>query len=101
ELSATLSRAVLHETSTLGVRTYLATRLKCPRWQESVATPWGQVRVKVKQFGSERRASPEYEDCASLARSSGVPVTRIYRAAIASAWDAIDAPSVARPGPST
>jgi uncharacterized protein (DUF111 family) len=80
-----LSNIILRETSTLGVRTYVAFRRKCRRWQSSVATPWGTVKVKVKEFGSDRRAAPEYEDCSRIAREQGVPIARVYRAAIISA----------------
>lgn len=83
-----LSGIVLRETSTLGVRTYEARRLKARRWHEEVATPWGNVRVKMREFGSERGASPEYEDCLRLAQQSGVTLANIYRAANAAIWAA-------------
>jgi uncharacterized protein (DUF111 family) len=85
ERSAQLSQLVLRETSTLGVRTWLTRRLKCPRWQETVETPWGPVRVKVKQIDSQRRASPEYDDCLAIARRSGTPIGQVYRAALVAA----------------
>ncbi len=85
ELTAKLSAVVLRETSTLGVRTYVTRRVKCPRWQASVQTPWGHVRVKVKQVGTDRRASPEYDDCVAISRQTGVPLAQVYRAAIVAA----------------
>ncbi len=85
EQAPALGALILRETSTLGVRTYTARRLKCRRWQETVETPWGSVRVKVKQIGAERHAAPEYVDCLALARQAGVPLPEVYQAARAAA----------------
>jgi uncharacterized protein (DUF111 family) len=53
-----------------------------------VETPWGIVRVKEKWLGQQRlAASPEYEDCARLARESGEPVMRVMKVA----WQAAEA----------
>jgi len=76
---------ILRETATLGVRTYLTERLKCRRWIESVATPWGQIRIKVKEIAGERRAAPEFEDCIARAREHDVPLPEVYAAARAAA----------------
>jgi uncharacterized protein (TIGR00299 family) protein len=85
ERAAALSARVLRETSTLGVRTYPAERWKARRWQETVTTPWGPVRVKVKALGDRRRFAPEYDDCVALARQQGIPLAEIYEAARAAA----------------
>ncbi len=82
-----LSALVIRETSTLGVRTYQARRLKSRRWQERVPTPWGDVLVKVKEFGNERTVAPEYDDCLRLAREAKVPVAQIFQIA-KHAWQA-------------
>jgi uncharacterized protein (TIGR00299 family) protein len=78
-----LSSILMRETSTLGVRLYPpAHRLKAGRRMREVDTPWGVVRVKEKWLGEERLAvSPEYEDCARLARESGDPIVRIMNVA--------------------
>jgi uncharacterized protein (TIGR00299 family) protein len=85
ELAPALSAMVLRETSTLGVRTYMSRRLKTRRWQETVETPWGAVRVKVKEIGAERRAAPEYADCLTIAREQRVPLPEVYDAVRAAA----------------
>jgi uncharacterized protein (TIGR00299 family) protein len=84
-----LSSVLLHETSTLGVRlSPTAHRLKAARRMREVTTPWGVVRVKEKWLGghetsvgqavSERLSvSPEYDDCARLARESGESLARV------------------------
>jgi uncharacterized protein (TIGR00299 family) protein len=78
-----LSELLLLETSTLGVRMYPpAHRLKSERRMRQVETPWGLVRVKEKWLGERRLAvSPEYEDCARLARETGQPLVRVMEVA--------------------
>jgi len=82
---------IFRETSTLGLRICREERLELPREIESVVTPHGEVRMKVASLpGGERRAAPEYEDCARLARETGLPLAEIEEAARA-AWNQ-DAP---------
>jgi uncharacterized protein (DUF111 family) len=78
-----LSLILMRETSTLGVRTFPpAHRLKADRRIREIETPWGSVRIKEKWLGGERlAASPEYEDCARLARESGEPISRVMNLA--------------------
>lgn len=84
-----ISLIIMRETSTLGIRTFPpAHRIKADRRMREVETPWGMVRVKEKWVGQQRlAASPEYEDCARLARESGEPVMRVMKAA----WQAAEA----------
>jgi uncharacterized protein (DUF111 family) len=90
ELTTKLSAVILRETSTLGVRTYTARRLKANRWQMTVETPWGARRVKIKQLGNDLRAAPEYDDCISVAREYGVPLPEVYRVVVAAAQAELD-----------
>jgi uncharacterized protein (DUF111 family) len=83
-----LASVLLHETSTLGVRLCPPMRrFKADRRVREVTTPWGVVRVKEKWLNgahspSERLAvSPEYDDCARLARETGEPLVRIVNVA--------------------
>ena len=76
-----LAARVLRETTSLGVRVYTVRRLKCARWQETVETPWGSVRVKVKSIGDERYVAPEYDDCLARAHEAGVPFAEVYEVA--------------------
>lgn len=83
---ATLCELVFRETSTLGLRICREERLELPRSVETVTTPQGDVRMKVATLpDGGRRAAPEYEDCARLARLSGLPLAAIEEAARA-AW---------------
>jgi uncharacterized protein (DUF111 family) len=60
------------ETTTLGVRSYAAERHVLAREWETVATQFGEVRIKVGRLnGHIRQASPEFEDCRKLAARDG------------------------------
>jgi uncharacterized protein (DUF111 family) len=72
---------VLEHTSALGVRLQSIERLIVRRSERRVATPWGEVRVKVKHLGGRELVAPEYEDCARLARAASVPLREVYAAA--------------------
>ena len=77
-----LATLILRETPTLGVRYHAESRFKAGREVRQVETPWGAVRVKVKLLEEEVvSASPEYEDCAALAREAGVPLADVLEAA--------------------
>ncbi|MEI7643746.1 MAG: nickel pincer cofactor biosynthesis protein LarC [Chloroflexales bacterium] len=80
---APLAAIILRETPSLGVRWSLVARRTADRDSVPVETPWGTVRVKRKLIaGAVAGGAPEYEDCAALARASGVPLAEIYRAAL-------------------
>ena len=81
EQSSALAEVVLRETTTLGVRLRRSQRLIAERRQETVLTPFGSVRVKLKLLGDRTVAAPEYDDCAQVARAQGVPLADVYRAA--------------------
>jgi hypothetical protein len=77
---------LFRETTTLGVRSREWERRTLERESVSVATPWGEVRVKLGRRGDRLyNASPEFEDCRRLARDSGTPLKEVWSAAIA-AW---------------
>lgn len=73
-----LSQLIFAETSTLGLRIYPAERRVQARTCVEVATPYGSVHMKVSSEGSY---TPEYEDCRTLARESGVALREILAAA--------------------
>ncbi|TAK22503.1 MAG: nickel pincer cofactor biosynthesis protein LarC [Chloroflexota bacterium] len=77
----TLARAIIARTSTLGVRVQRLTRYTADRWQETVQTPWGAVRVKVKSFNGAVSAAPEHDDCVRIAVAADVSVADVYGAA--------------------
>jgi hypothetical protein len=70
------------ETPTLGVRQLALSRTVARREFRSVDTPWGPVQMKLKYLeGRLVSASPEYDDCARLAREAGVPLQEVIAAA--------------------
>ena len=98
ELAADLVRLVLQETTTLGVRQALFSRTKAGRESMSVETEWGTVTAKVKRMqGQPISISPEYEECAALARQQGVSLLEIYAAAQAAAREKLKGSLQERP----
>jgi uncharacterized protein (TIGR00299 family) protein len=77
ELEAILFR----ETGTFGVRRTTATRAKLRREAVTVQTPWGPVRAKRGWRAGLEVLTPEYEDCARVAREHNVPLRDVYAAA--------------------
>jgi uncharacterized protein (TIGR00299 family) protein len=80
ELVPTLEAIVFAETGTLGIRRHKMQRTKLQRQITSRNTPWGSVRVKQSWRDGVQVETPEYEDCAQVARSAGVPLREVYRA---------------------
>jgi uncharacterized protein (TIGR00299 family) protein len=81
-----LSGLILHESATLGVRMSRMERRKAARREETIETPLGEARVKLKLLGGHVvAATPEYEDCRALAERHGLPlaavIERVTRAA--------------------
>ena len=73
---------LLRETTSLGCRSTPVTKHHLGRRMGEVETPWGPVAVKFALAdGKILRQVPEFEDCAALARSTGVPVRDILAAA--------------------
>ncbi|MCC7499513.1 MAG: nickel pincer cofactor biosynthesis protein LarC [Bryobacterales bacterium] len=69
-----LASLVMRETTTLGVRVYAAERRVQERESVTVATPFGEVRIKTGESGG---FSPEYDDCRRLARECGIPLKQV------------------------
>jgi hypothetical protein len=54
-------------------------RVVARRWQDIIATPYGELAVKVMEYGGHRRVLPEYEACRQLAEKTGLPLIEVYR----------------------
>lgn len=74
---AALVDLVLEETTTLGVRVWACKRIILERVIVSVATPYGDIAVKV----AGKKATPEYEDCRAAALQYKVPLLTVIEAA--------------------
>ena len=81
ETVSVLEAVLFRETATFGIRKHTATRSKLKREAVTLDTPWGSVKAKRgwRSDGFEV-VSPEYEDCARLARERGVPLREVYAA---------------------
>ena len=78
-----LTATIFRETTTIGVRYREMTREVLERENVTVHTPHGPVRVKVaRRDGRVMNASPEFEDCARIARERHVPVKEVQALAI-------------------
>jgi uncharacterized protein (TIGR00299 family) protein len=79
ERVADIESVLFRETGTLGVRRHAAERAKLQRETVTVETPWGPVKAKRGWRDGIEVVSPEYEDCARLARERGVPLREVYK----------------------
>jgi uncharacterized protein (TIGR00299 family) protein len=80
-----VTRALVTETPSLGVRIRETRRLRVPREERVASTPWGPVRVKVALLdGGPLRSRPEYDDCLRIARETGLPFIQVYEAVLRS-----------------
>lgn len=81
---AALEDLLLRETSTLGVRIHHERRSCLDRTHVTVATPYGEIRMKIgSRSGEIYNVAPEFEDCRLAAESKGVPVKVVQQGAIA------------------
>ncbi|MCH3949840.1 MAG: nickel pincer cofactor biosynthesis protein LarC [Acidaminococcus sp.] len=67
-----LIHALFVHTSTLGVREYPFRRYEMDRFEDTVTVDGYTLRVKKASGFGTRKAKPEYEDAASLAREEGI-----------------------------
>ena len=73
-------RAMVAETSTLGVRVRPLRRYEVEREVVSVETEFGIMRVKVKRLdGRTVSVAPEFDDCRRVALERGLPLQHVYR----------------------
>ncbi len=79
-----LVEIVFQESSTMGLRVLEAQKYVQPRETVTVTTEWGPVRIKLAPGGAgaePRHFAAEYEDCAKIARQTGVPLKKVFRSA--------------------
>jgi len=83
EDSQRLTKLILAETTTLGVRMRRESRAALTRRHVSVSTKWGEVRMKLANLnGSISNYAPEYEDCRQIAKEKKVPLKTVMQEAI-------------------
>jgi len=78
-----VARALLAESTTLGVRTFDVRRTERPRRFVTVETPFGAIPVKIADGdGLPAHAAPEHDACHAAARLHDVPLRTVYAAAL-------------------
>lgn len=78
----TLEAILFRETGTFGVRRHTAVRSKLNREAVSIATPWGPVKAKRGWRDGLELMTPEYEDCARMARENQIPLREVFNAVL-------------------
>jgi uncharacterized protein (TIGR00299 family) protein len=91
ELEQEMRRILFRETGTLGVRTTPVAKTALAREILKVETSYGPVAVKVGTLEDGGvTLSPEFEDCARLAREFGVPAREVHQEAVRRGREEID-----------
>jgi pyridinium-3,5-bisthiocarboxylic acid mononucleotide nickel chelatase len=87
-----LSATIFRETTTIGLRYREMHRTCLDRETVTVATPFGDVRLKVSRLGGEvLTATPEFDDCLRMSAAHGRPFKDV-QAAAAQAFAAAQSP---------
>ena len=84
-----VARAMLTETTTIGVRVRTERRHVLPRALATVETPYGTVRVKRAGTNGETRTRAEYDDLLRIARERNLPLPEVARVVDASIQGAL------------
>jgi uncharacterized protein (TIGR00299 family) protein len=86
EAENAVARAILEQTTALGVRVAGLRRYELEREERTVAVDGRQVRVKVGLLdGRVVNVAPEHDDCAAVAQATGTPIKSVWAAALAAA----------------
>jgi uncharacterized protein (TIGR00299 family) protein len=79
EVLPALEEILFRETATFGIRRYPVMRHKLQRRPCTVTTAWGPIQGKLGwREGRPPIFTPEYEDCARIARQHGVALREVY-----------------------
>ena len=74
-----LSKILLRETTSFGVRFYEVGRLILDREIQKLKTSYGVIKIKIGSLDGETvQAAPEFEDCRNSARKKKIPVKKVY-----------------------
>ena len=79
-----LSKILLTETSSFGVRFHEVDRIILERKVLNLKTSFGVIKIKIGRMGGKTvQASPEFEDCKKAACKNKLPVKNVYDAVLA------------------
>jgi uncharacterized protein (TIGR00299 family) protein len=83
EFETAIARALLEETSALGVRVARLERYELDRGEREVEVEGGTVRVKLGILdGRVVNVAPEHDDCAAVAKATGRSVKSVWAEAL-------------------
>jgi uncharacterized protein (TIGR00299 family) protein len=83
-----VARAILEQTSALGLRVSRLGRYELEREERIVELDGGSVRVKIGRLdGRVVNIAPEHDDCAEIAGRTGRPVKSVWAAALSAAGE--------------
>lgn len=78
ELEEKMVNILFKETTTLGIRRNPTQRYCMVREFIDVNTDYGIAKVKVANYMGVKKASPEFEDCVKIAKTSGLSLQEVY-----------------------
>ena len=79
-MESVLTKLILEESSTLGVRVHSLRRYEAEREVVTVDPSLGQTQVKIKRIeGRITSLSPEFEACKEIAEREELPLQEVYR----------------------
>lgn len=74
-----LTKLILVETSTLGLRKYNVEKIILQRKFTALETNWGTVRIKHGYLDDILiKSKPEYDDCLKISKENNIPLTKVY-----------------------
>ena len=84
DLLPALRDLLFRETTTIGLRWRIESKMALAREFTEVETQWGKVKMKIARWpsGELANASPEYEDCRKLAEQHSVPLKQVMQEAM-------------------
>jgi hypothetical protein len=95
----TLRGVLFRETTTVTIRGYLVEQWQLKREWATIDVAGHEVRLKIGRLGDDVvNVAPEYEDCATAAAATGLPLKEVFARARA-AWAALQDRGVPPPDP--
>lgn len=74
-----MAKVILENTTSFGIRFYPVERTMLEREFQEIATPLGNVKVKIgRRDGKIYHISPEYERCKEISKEKNIPIKRVY-----------------------
>lgn len=82
EDSSKMKDILFEHTTSIGTREYKITKTQLPRKITKITTKFGQIDIKISEFGQSYKIKPEFDQCRNLAIKYGLPITKIQDEAI-------------------